>query len=273
MANLPTRAVRYLEAGSGTALVLLHAFPLNAEQWLPQFARVPPGWRVVAPDLRGFGGTEPAYGSEDATITIDTYARDVVELMSHLDIPRAVVCGLSMGGYVALAVLRRAASRVSGLVLADTKATEDSADARLGRDRMSALLEREGMAGIATAMVPRLLAETTRREQPDLVDAVVRLIESNSPVGIQAAIRAMRDRPDATSLLAGLTCPTTIICGEEDVVTPPGDAEALHHAVHGSRYIVVPRAGHLSNLENPMAFNAALYSHPMPPAKPRTAVQ
>ena len=131
-AHLATRVVRYLEAGEGRPLVLLHAFPLNAEQWLPQLSRVPAGLRFIAPDLRGLGPEEPA-GAVAGEVTMATYASDVLALMAHLDVPRADVAGLSMGGYVAFAMLRQAASRVTGLVLADTRATADTAEGRAGR--------------------------------------------------------------------------------------------------------------------------------------------
>jgi 3-oxoadipate enol-lactonase len=258
VANLPSRRVRYLEAGGGEPLVLLHAFPLNAEQWLPQLTRVPAGWRVVAPDLRGFRAAE-GEGSP-APVSMDTYAADVLELMSHLEIPRAVVAGLSMGGYVALAIVRLAAPRLSGLVLADTRAGADGPEARTARDEMLRLVDREGAGGVARAMIPKLLGETTRREQPDLADAVARLIESAPPGGIASAIRALRDRPDSNALLPRIGCPTTIICGEEDSVTPPSESEAMHRAIAGSRLVLLPRAGHLSNLENPRAFSDALFS-------------
>jgi 3-oxoadipate enol-lactonase len=257
VAELRTRAVRYFECGSGRALVLLHAFPLSAEQWLPQLSRVPSGWRVVAPDLRGFGNR---MASEEEAATMDTYAEDAFELLAHLGIDRAVVCGLSMGGYVAFAMMRRAPERVAGLILADTRATSDTAEGRTGRDRMLELLAREGPPGVANAMLPKLLGDTTKREQPDLEDAVRRLIESNSAPGIAAGIRALKDRPDSTAALASIACPTTIVCGAEDTLTPPSDSEAMHRAISQSRLVILPAAGHLSNLENPEGFNEALFS-------------
>jgi len=256
LAHLSTQSIRYLEAGTGRPALLLHAFPLGADQWLPQLLRVPPGWRFVAPDLRGFGGTDP--GGAIGGITMDTYAADMLELMAHLEIPTAVVAGLSMGGYVAMAIARRAPSKLSGLVLADTRASADTADGRAARDKMLAILERDGPLGVGREMLPKLLGATTRREQPDLVDAIRRLIEANTPDGIAAAIRAMKDRPDSTLLLPTLTCPTTIVCGAEDIITVPAECESLHRTIPGSRYVLIPDAGHLSNVEAPAAFTEAL---------------
>lgn len=259
VANLSTRSVRYLESGSGAPIVLLHAFPLNAEQWLPQMSQVPPGWRLVAPDLRGFRQADGTVMVPDGPAGIDAYATEVLELMMHLEIKRATICGLSMGGYVALAIWRLAAARVAALVLADTRATADSADARAGRERMIALAEREGVRGVANAMVPKLLGSTTQRDQPDLVEVVTKMIESNGKDGVQAALRAMRDRPDSTPLLATLTCPVTVMVGMEDVVTPPDECEAMHRAIPGSRFVTLPHAGHLSNIEHAFGFNWELF--------------
>jgi pimeloyl-ACP methyl ester carboxylesterase len=239
-------------------MVLLHAFPLSADQWLPQLHRVPAGWRYVAPDLRGFRGTGPAFEDRLEGATIDTYAADVLELMTHLEIEDAVVAGLSMGGYVAFSMVRQASSRVSGLVLANTRATADSPDARDGRDRMLELLERDGPLGIGRDMAPKLLGPTTLAEQPDLSDAIRRLVEMNSPDAIGAAIRALKDRQDSTAMLPSITCGTTIVCGGEDALIPVADGEAMHAAIPGSRLVVLPRAGHLSNLEDPPGFREAL---------------
>lgn len=258
VAQLATRAVRYLEAGQGRPVVLLHAFPLSADQWLPQLMRPPAGARLIAPDLRGFRGAGPAFEADLDGVTIDDYARDVIELMAHLDIRDATIAGLSMGGYVALALFRLASALMSGLLLADTRATADTAEGKAARDRMQALVAREGAPGVAHEMLPKLLGETTRREQPDLADAVRHLIETNEAGAVAAAIGAMRDRPDSSSLLPAIACPVTIVCGEEDLLTPMADSEFMHGAISGSRLMRLPRAGHLSNLEAPQAFTDAL---------------
>ena len=256
-ANLATRSVRYLEAGTGPAVLLLHAFPLNAEQWLPQLSKGVPGWRMIAPDLRGFGPVEPV-GAVVGGASIDRHAADVVELMAHLDISTSVIVGLSMGGYVALAVFRHTPDRVRAVVLADTRAAADTDEARAGRERMLGVLERDGPGGVAREMIPKLLGTTTQREQPDLMDVVRHLIEANTVDGVAAGIRALRDRPDATSLLGDIRVSTLVICGEEDAITPPAEAEQLSGSIPGSTMAVIPGAGHLSNIEAPLAFSAAL---------------
>ena len=259
VAHLADRSVRYLEAGRGQAIVLLHAFPLSAEQWLPQLHRVPVHCRIVAPDLRGFRGSGPAFEAAGLEgVTIDAYASDVLALMTHLDIPRAIVGGLSMGGYVALALMRLAPARVSGLLLANTRAGADSAEGRANRDRMIALVRRDGPAAIAREMVPKLLGATTQREQPDLADAIDQMIRMNPSDAIAAALAAMRDRPDSTPLLPLIACPTTIVTGDEDTVIPAAESAAMHALIPGSRLVTIPKVGHLSNVEGSDLFSTVL---------------
>lgn len=261
-----TGRLRYLEAPArlqaaagpspralGT-LVLLHAFPLNARMWEPQLVLAEQGWRVIVPQLRGFDG-----GHHDPpAASMDDYAGDLVDLLDALHVERAVIGGLSMGGYVAFALLRHAPTYVGGLILADTRAPADTPEGRQGRERMLALLAEQGPAGIADEMMPKLLGETTRREQPALVERVRALILSGSNEAIAGAIRALMTRPDATPLLPPLHVPTLIVVGEEDVLTPPANSESMHQAVHGSDLVILPKAGHLSSLEQPEAFNAAV---------------
>jgi pimeloyl-ACP methyl ester carboxylesterase len=250
VANLLHRSLRYLESGEGKPLVLLHAFPLSADQWLPQLHRVPKGWRFIAPDLRGFRGAGPAFEDPGlGNLSIDDYADDVIQLMIHLEVERAVVCGVSMGGYVAFGMLRRAPRRVAGLVLANTRSTADTAEGRAGRDRM---------IDLAREMVPKLLGATSKANQPDLEDAVRRLIEMNSSDGIVSALQALKGRPDSTPLLSTISCPTLVLSGDEDVIIPAAEAEAMHRAIAGSSLAVLPKIGHLSNLEAPALFNKAL---------------
>ena len=202
----------------------------------------------------------PAYEDPGAAdLSIDDYARDIAALATHLDIERGIMAGVSMGGYVALAFRRLFPSRVSGLVLSNTRASADSAEARAGRDRMIELVRREGVAAVAAEMTPRLLGESTRRDRPDLEDAVLRLILVNAPESFATALAALRERADSTPLLSSIDVPTLVIAGDEDVITPTADAEILHRGIAGSSLVVLPRIGHLSNLEDPLAWNAALH--------------
>lgn len=252
--------LRYLESAPRPgvrprgALVLLHAFPLGARMWEPQLALSDDGWRVIAPQLRGFdGGT-----GEPPAASIDDYAGDVVDLLDQLHIEEAVVGGLSMGGYVAFAVLRHAARYVRALILADTRSEPDTPEGVEGRQRMLRLLDANGVAGVADEMIPKLVGLTTLRERPEVVEQVRSLILANGTAAVAGALRAMMTRPDSTPLLPSIHVPALVIVGAEDAVTPLAAAEAMHRAIAGSELALIPSAGHLSNLEQPRLFHDAL---------------
>ena len=248
------RTVRYLDAGSGWPVVLIHAFPLNADMWRPQLERVPEGWRFIAPDLRGFGPDAAAPGS----ITLDDMAGDVAALLDELAIDPAVIGGLSMGGYVTFALFRRAPERFSGMILADTRASADTPEGLEGRRQMIAMARSQGAASVAQSMLPKLLGKSSHDKRPDLSPRVRAMIERSSTDGIVAAIEAMMARPDSTKDLSRISCPTLVIVGEEDVLTPVTDAVALQNQITRSRLVILPQAGHLSNLEVPDGFALAV---------------
>lgn len=234
-------------------VVLVHAFPLSAELWDAQRPALPDGWRLFTPDLPGFGGS-----TGPPAMTVDAMAMSVLAGMDARGIGRAVIGGMSMGGYVTFAMLRLAPDRFSGLVLVDTRATADNDQQKDGRRKMMATARERGAAAIADEMLPKLLGETTRRERPEVGARVRRMIEGNRPDTIAGAVEAMMTRPDSTPLLGEVSVPTLIVCGDEDRLTPPSDSEAMHHAIPGSRLVLLPGAGHLSSLETPEPFNEAL---------------
>jgi 3-oxoadipate enol-lactonase len=192
-------------------------------------------------------------GSTD--VSLNDYASDTLELMNALDLDRAVIGGLSMGGYVTFAIFRQAPERFSAMILADTKPQADTDEGVRGRRALLELLRLKGVKAVPDQMIGKLLGETSQRERPDLVAEVRRLIEANRPEGIDAAIYALMTRPDSTPDLLRIECPTLVIVGEEDIVTPVADAEALHRSIRGSELRILPRAGHLSNLEAPEEFS------------------
>ena len=249
------RKTRVFDGGAGRTLVLLHAFPLNAAMWQDQIDHVPDGWRFIAPDLRGFG----AMPTDDAqAVTIDDYAGDVLGLLDALAIEKAVVGGLSMGGYVTFAMFRQAPSRFDGVVLADTKAPADTPDGRAARRAMSDLLRTAGVREVVDGLLPRLVGETTRRERPDVLARARTLMESSSAAAIESALHALMTRPDSTPDLDRIACPALVIVGQEDAVTPPAEAELLASSIAGAELAALPRVGHLSNLEAPDVFSGAL---------------
>ncbi len=245
----------YDEAGSGVPVVLLHGFPFNRTLWREQLETLAATHRVVAPDLRGFG--ETSLGREDAA-TMEEMARDVVALMDELRIERAILGGLSMGGYVALAFCRLFSRRVRALVLADTRPQADTEEGRRNRDVMARLALDEGMGAIAEAMLPKLLAPATHMKNPDVVARVRDMILGTRPEAAAAALRGMAVRQDHTSWLQNVLQPTLIVVGSEDQLTPPADSETMRREIRGSRLEVIEGAGHVSNLERPREFNAAL---------------
>lgn len=249
------RIVGYDESGSGTPLVLIHGYPLNRMMWEAQWEGLTQAARVFAPDLRGFGESEMI----DTPAQISTYADDVHEFLEAMGIQeRAVICGLSMGGYIALAYLRQYPQLVAGLVLANTKATADSAEGKAGRDKNIALAQEKGADAIAEGMLPKLLAPTTYTSKTELVEQVQRIMASATVQGIVGALGAMRDRPDSLDTLAGFAKPTLIIAGADDQLMPLAEQEKMNQAARNSTLVVIPDAGHLSPMEQPDVFNRAL---------------
>ena len=246
----------YDDVGSGTPFVLLHGFPLDRSMWREQVHALSGTCRVIAPDLRGQG--ETPLGEKTDAATMEEMAADVAALLDELNVNRAVVGGLSMGGYVALAFRRAFPGRVGALILADTRAGADTDDARRTREQNARRALSEGMAPIADAMLPKLLSAETLDGKPDVVERVRAMILAAKPEGAAAALRGMARRRDQTDLLEEIDVPTLIIVGRDDAVTPPAEAEAMRDKVEGSRLVVVEGAGHLSNVERPEEFNLAL---------------
>ncbi|MBW3625513.1 MAG: alpha/beta hydrolase [Armatimonadetes bacterium] len=244
--------LHYRDEGSGPALLLLHAFPLSGAMWRPQIEGLSGEARLIVPDLRGFGETE----APSDPYTLDDMATDMVALLNRLNVDQVILCGLSMGGYLSFAFLRQAKDRVRGVILADTKAGDDTEEARSNRIAMAEKAEREGSGPIAEVMPEKLLGRTTREERPELVDDVKAMIRANSGAGIAGAQRAMAQRPDSTPLLPEIDVPALVIVGKEDELTRPAEAEKMLTALPQARCEVIPQAGHLANMEQPEAFNA-----------------
>jgi len=258
--HIGSRTIAYLDSAPGDkslrTYVLLHAFPIGANLWEPQMRSIPPGWRLITPDLRGFGGSTEL--DSLGALSIGDFAADVIDLLDELGVERAVIGGASMGGYVALALLQAAPERVEGLILANTRAGADSTEARANRRAMLALVDREGPLGVAREMMPKLLGKTTQATNQTAEATIRRLIKQQSAAGVRSAIHRMMHRPDSTPLLASIAVPTLVITGEEDELIPVSESRAIAAAVPGATLVIIPGAGHLSNMEQPDAFNTAL---------------
>jgi 3-oxoadipate enol-lactonase len=248
--------LQYAEAGSGEpALVLLHAFPLHSGMWAPQLEGLSSDRRVIAPDLLGFGGSDAPESMYRYTML--GYADLVAGLLDRLGLDRVVVGGLSMGGYVAFAFLRQYPERVSALILADTRAEADTTEAYERRTDQQDQVARIGTTALIEVLLAGLLSDHTKATRLDLVEQVRRLM-ANPAAGFIGALEAMKHRPDATEELSAIAVPTLVIVGEDDSLSPPEVARDMHERIKGSTLAVLPRAGHLSNLEAAEEFNAAV---------------
>lgn len=243
------------DAGAGAAVVFVHGHPFDRSMWRPQLEHLAAtGRRGVAPDLRGYGDATVVPG----VTTLDVFARDVVGLMDHLELPDAVLVGLSMGGQIVLELYRLAPERVAGLVLADTSARAETPAGRTHRNDTADRLLREGMAPYAHEMLPRMVAPQHVAARSGVAEHVLGMMLATSPDGAAAALRGRAERPDYVALLERVTVPALVVVGDRDELTPLAEARLMHERVTGSRLAVIEGAGHLPNLERPDAFDAAL---------------
>jgi YbgC/YbaW family acyl-CoA thioester hydrolase len=240
--------------GEGPAILFIHGYPLNHSLWEHQLAHLD-GWMRIAPDLRGMGQSD----APDLGYSMATYADDLLALLNTLGVGRVVLCGVSMGGYVAFEILRRARERVRGVVLMNTRAGADTPEGRKARDIAAAEAREGGSAAVAAAMLPRLLAPAAFAENPALVDGLRRMMTATPLAGILGALGAVRDRPDSVSLLSTLGgLPVLVLAGTADQITPRDEVQAIADGIPGASLIVLPDVGHLSPLERPEATTAAV---------------
>ena len=240
--------------GDGPPVVLLHAFPYDRAMWGPQRS-LASRCRLLLPDLPGFGDT-PA-----GEWTVDAAADRLAAGLDAVGVTGAVaVGGLSMGGYVALAFARRHPQRLRALILADTRAEPDSPEAKAGRTKTAEVAKGGGAAAVFDDVVAKQLSEYTRSRRPEVVAAARQIASRQSVEGVIAALAALRDRPEARPDLAAIAVPTLVLVGSDDAITPPAAARVLADGIPGATLQEVPTAGHLSNLETPAEFTAAVRS-------------
>ena len=259
------------DTGSGTPVLFIHGFPHDRSLWDDQCSALSTHVRCIAPDLRGFGestaialatgGPTDAASVTGDLFSVDQYADDLAQLLLHLDVKQAVVCGLSMGGYVAMAMWRRHPRMVLALVLCDTKAGADSDEGRNKRNELISLAEREGSDAIAATQIAGMLGKTTREKRPDIVARTEAMMRRVPVAGIVGALTAMRDRPDAKHTLSTVTVPTLVVVGDEDALTPVAEAEGIMAALSPkamAKLEVVQGSGHASCMERPAAVTHVL---------------
>ena len=245
-----------IEAGQGPALILLHGFPLDRSMWANQLAELSSRYRVITPDLSGHGGTPLSAKGQ----TIDGLADDVITLLDQLGLVEPVVVGgLSMGGYVALALVVRYPNRLRGLILMNTRAGADAPETARVREDLARAVETAGNSAIVVQMMlPKLFAPTTYRTQPAIVEAIRKVMAASSAAGVAATSRALAVRPSRLGDLASIKVPTLVIAGSDDQLIPLSESQAMAEAIAGSELVIIPDSGHLSPLENPTATNAAI---------------
>lgn len=246
---------RVADEGVGPVVLFVHGFPLNHTMWRAQIEEFSKTNRVIAPDLRGFGGTDGALYA----VSMEQFADDLAELLDALAVEGPVVfCGLSMGGYIAWQFLQRHPTRVAKLVVSNTRSAADSPEAAANRLKMADIVLKEGPEPVAWAMMPKLFAQCTSDQCPRIIDEVRQMVMTSNPVAIAAAHRGMAVRPDVTAWLPEIRVPTLVICGEHDAISPAAEMQGFAERIPGATCVVIPNAGHMSPMEQPTLFNAAL---------------
>jgi 3-oxoadipate enol-lactonase len=245
----------YTDQGSGPPLLLVHGFPLDGTMWSGQTGPLAERFRVLVPDLRGFGKSSVLPG----LVTMQRMADDLAEMLGALEVSQPVIfCGLSMGGYVAWQFALRHRSHLSKLILCDTRAAADSNETAAGRIGLAQRVLKEGPGFVAEAMLPKLFAKETIDSGSPVVEATRQVILRTDPRGIAASARGMAQRSDVTELLPQLDLPTLLICGEHDAITPPEEMKSVADKLPHATYVQIAGAGHMAPLEKPEEVNRAI---------------
>jgi pimeloyl-ACP methyl ester carboxylesterase len=253
--NIPGATLSVTDVGDGPPILFVHGFPLDRSMWRHQIAEFCRDHRCLAPDLRGFGQSSVTEGP----VTMDQFADDLAALLDELHVTEPIVlCGLSMGGYIAWSFVRRHAARLKGLILCDTRAIPDSDEAAANRRKLAEDVVRHGPELVANAMLPKLCAGGVAADSSEVARELRRVILATSPVGIAAASLGMAVRADARPLLPNITLPTLVIVGESDVISTPTEMREIAAAIPNSSFQTIPDAGHMAPLENPAAVTAAM---------------
>ena len=251
--------VAYLDCGEGQPVLLVHGFPLDHSIWSSQLPALAPHCRAIAPDLRGFGMTPLGAVGTPVCVAMEQYADDLAGLLDALRIDQPIVfCGFSMGGYIAWQFVRKYADRLAGLVLCDTRAQADAEDARDVRLKMADQVAQWGSEVVAEMMEPKLVAQQSKVQMPELIETLRGVMSRSSPGAIAAAQRGMAARPDMTALLPHINVPSLVVVGAEDILSPPEEMRSMADAIPNAQFVVIPSAGHMAPMENPREFNRQL---------------
>ncbi len=240
----------------GKPVVLVHGFPFSHAMWGPQIRALSKTFRVIAYDVRGHGASEVG----DGAYSIDLFVKDLIGILDTLKLPKVALCGLSMGGYIALRAMEKYPQRFSHLILCDTKSTADTEEGKKKRAAAAEVVKKNLVPAYAEEFSKAVLTERTVSQNPALLDTVKKMIRGNSVEGIVGTLMALAGRSDTSSALTSMNIPTLILTGREDKITPPADAQAMSKALPNAQLFLLPDAAHLSNLENPVLFNHQLIS-------------
>jgi 3-oxoadipate enol-lactonase len=249
------QTISYVEKGRGLPLVLVHGFPLDNRIWESQIAAFSDKYRVIAPDLPGFGKSQPPPKNP---FTLESLADTLHEFLTQIKAIPCALAGLSMGGYMSFAYERKYPTTLKAFILVDTKAEADTPDGKAGRNKMIETARTSGSPAIAAAMMPKMLSPDTQQNRPQLVAKVKEIMEACPPQTIEHALAAMRDRNDFRDCLPSIAEPTLILVGDTDAITPPAVAESMHKSIPHSKLTLIKGAGHLSTMEQPEQVNQAL---------------
>ncbi len=248
--------INYTERGvpQGLPVVFIHGFPFNHTMWEPQMKALPNHIRAITYDVRGHGESDVA----DGQYTLEFFVDDLIALLDHLVIEQAVLCGLSMGGYIALRAIERHPDRIKALVLCDTRSEDDPNEGKVKRSATIKSVKTDGLPAFAEGFVKAIFSEQTFRDNPHAIEAIKHAIKGNSSIGICGTLLALACRTNTTEFLPQINVPTLILVGEQDKLTPPSASRAMHEAIQGSDLQIISHAAHMSNLENPSEFNKHL---------------
>jgi 3-oxoadipate enol-lactonase len=243
------------DRGAGRVLLFVHGFPLDHTMWRAQIDEFSRDYRVLAPDLRGFGASPLG----DGEVTMRRYADDLAVLLDRLNIQEKIVfCGLSMGGYIAWQFWQKYAERLAAMVVCDTRAVADTPEARQGRAELAARVLANGPQPAADAMLPKLFGPESERDHPEAIAATRAVILRNPASGIAAALDGMAKRPDVTDMLSGIAIPTLVVVGQHDAISRPAEMREIAERIPDAEFATIRGAGHMSPMENSLEFNAAL---------------
>ncbi|TWU30417.1 alpha/beta fold hydrolase [Bythopirellula polymerisocia] len=257
--QLDTIQLTYSDSGSGQPVVLLHGFPLDHAMWTPQIVALSDHARVIAPDLRGFG--QSTLGPQDAEqgVEMHQYAADILGLLDKIGVKEPVIlCGFSMGGYILWQFALRYPERVKAIVLCDTRAVADTAEAREGRIKTADEVLRLGTDSLVAGMLPKMLSKATLSQRPEVVRQVTQIMRSCQPAAVAAALRGMAEREDVTAKLAKISQPALIIVGTEDAISPPAEMRSISESLSHVQFVEIPEAGHMTTMENAGAVSESL---------------